>query len=228
MERCIGIHQPNYFPWFGYFHKMKLSDVFVFLDTVDIQIKSSNSLTNRTRIKTKQGVQWLTVPIHKGESKKIKDIYIANEKSWKQKQLNTLFLAYKKSPFFEMIYPGFEKLLANDFEKLADLNIASIMYICKHFHINTQLERASDLGVEENDKNSRLISICKMLNGNVYLSGEGGKKYNNENLFATNQIQLKYINFSVPEYPQLYTKFVGGLSVLDAFFNCGDKVNQLI
>jgi hypothetical protein len=228
MELVISIQQPNYMPWLGYFHKIKLSDTFVFLDTVDIQTRSSYSLTNRAHIKTKQGVQWLTVPIRKGQSRKIKDILIDNVQPWKQKQLNTLFHAYNKAPFFEEVYHGLEKLFSNDFEKLADLNIACIAYICEHFQIGSDMKRASEIPVDENDKNNRLISICKALRGDVYLSGEGGKKYNNESLFLLNKVQLKYINFSVPEYHQLYGKFVNGLSVIDAFFNCGDNAKQLI
>jgi hypothetical protein len=215
-------------PWLGYFHKIKLCNTFVFLDTVDIETNSSYSLTNRARIKTKQGTQWLTVPIRKGESRKIKDILIDNIQPWKQKQLNTLFHAYKKASFFEAEYAGLEKLFSNDFEKLTDFNIACIVYICKRFNIETGTKRASTLSVDENDKNARLISICKTLKGNVYLSGEGGRKYNNEDLFSENKIQLRYINFSAPDYFQLYGKFVNGLSVVDALFNCGNTMNRLI
>ncbi len=228
MGHVIGIQQPNYLPWLGYFHKIKLSDNFVLLDTVDIQTRSSYSLTNRTRIKTKHGVKWLTVPIRRGKSRKIKDILIDNIQPWKQKHLNTLFHVYKKATFFEEEYPGLEKLFYNDFEKLSDFNIACIMYICKHFQIKTVVKRASELSVDENDKNARLIAICKALKGSMYLSGEGGKKYNNADLFSENKIQLKYINFSAPDYFQLYGKFVSGLSVVDALFNCGSKIKQLI
>ena len=74
--KVVSIHQPAYLPWLGYFHKAMLSDVFVYLDTVQYE---KNSFTNRNRILTKQGPIWLTVPVEiKGHTqKKIKDMGIA-------------------------------------------------------------------------------------------------------------------------------------------------------
>ena len=228
MKVSVGIQQPNYFPWLGYFHKIKLSDSFVFLDTVDIQTRTESSFTNRTRIKTKQGTQWLTVPIKKGNSKKIKDVIIDNIQPWKQKHLNTLFHAYKKAQFFDYGYRVVEKLILNDFEKLSDFNIASITFLCDEFNLKAQLIKASEMDIDETDKNRRLISICKKLKGNTYLSGEGGKKYNDMNLFSDHQIKVNYVDFSVPAYHQLYGEFVNGLSMIDTLFNCGENTAQLI
>jgi len=228
MKVSVGIQQPNYFPWLGYFHKIKLSDSFVFLDTVDIQTRTESSFTNRTRIKTKQGTQWLTVPIKKGNSKKIKDVIIDNIQPWKQKHLNTLFHAYKKAPFFEDGYPVIQKLILADFEKLSDFNIACITYICNYLHLQTKINRASEISIDETDKNLRLISICKSQGGNIYLSGEGGKKYNDMNLFAEHHIKVNYVDFSVTSYHQLYGEFINGLSIIDALFNCGNATEQFV
>lgn len=30
----VAIHQPNFLPWLGYFYKMLMADIFVFLDCV--------------------------------------------------------------------------------------------------------------------------------------------------------------------------------------------------
>ena len=54
----VSIHQPQFFPWFGYFDKIQQSDCFVILDTVQFK---KNEFQNRNKVKTSQGWQWLTV-----------------------------------------------------------------------------------------------------------------------------------------------------------------------
>ena len=57
----VSVHQPQYLPWLGYFDKIDRADAFVLLDTVQYK---KNEWQNRNRIKTAQGPQWLTVPVH--------------------------------------------------------------------------------------------------------------------------------------------------------------------
>ena len=56
----LSVHQPNYFPYPGFFHKIKLSDIFVVLDNVQYAKGS-----NRNKIITSKGWTWITVPINK-------------------------------------------------------------------------------------------------------------------------------------------------------------------
>ena len=94
MQKVCAIHQPNFFPWLGYFYKIVKSDVFVILDTVDIEIGTADAITNRPKIKTSSGVQWITIPIKKRESKLIKDIQIDNNRKWRDTMLKTIFFQY--------------------------------------------------------------------------------------------------------------------------------------
>ena len=96
----IAIHQPNFFPWAGYFYKIYLSDIFVFLD--DVQY-SKNSYTNRASIILEQKSSWLTIPIKSSLKTKIYDIQVADS-LWKKKHLSKLVNAYKRSDFFSEIY----------------------------------------------------------------------------------------------------------------------------
>ena len=59
----VGIHQPNFFPWFGYFLKIARSNKFVFLD--DVQISNTSSYVNRTSININGQAKWLTAPIRR-------------------------------------------------------------------------------------------------------------------------------------------------------------------
>ena len=86
--KVISIHQPAYLPWLGYFHKILLSDVFVYLDTVQFE---KNSFINRNKILGASGSFWLTVPVKtKGHTDKtLMDLEI-NGDHWKIKHIKSI------------------------------------------------------------------------------------------------------------------------------------------
>lgn len=229
-SKIISIHQPNFIPWLGYFYKINSSDAFVILDNVEYQSGNASSITNRTKIKTANGELMIAVPVKKNSpGNLVKDMEIDNRQPWKTKMLKTIQFSYTKAPFFKTIFPAFENLLNKDWGKLSDLNTSLILFIADKLQLNTQIVKASEMNLTDEDRNGRLIEICKKLNGTVYLSGNGARKYNDENLFNSNHIELRYTGFSPVPYPQLHGNFIQGLSTLDAVLNCGwEKTKEMI
>ncbi|MEY2898739.1 MAG: hypothetical protein RL138_792 [Bacteroidota bacterium] len=215
----VAIHQPNFIPWLGYFSKINQSDKFIILDTVDLQIGNANSITNRTRIKTQQGELWLTIPIKKSESKLIHSIQIDNKQPWQKKMLKSIQMAYSKAPHFNSIFPIFEELLQQPCELLSELNSKIIVAIATWLDIKTEVLIASKMPITSEDKNQRLIELIKQVDGDVYLSGNGARQYNDEGAYNSNGIQLTYTSYKPNEYPQLHGNFIPGLSILDAMMN---------
>ena len=74
----------------------------------------------------------------------------------------------------------------------------------------------------------RNIAICKIVDGDIYLSGDGAKSYNNDELYKENSLELIYQNYSIPKYIQSSNQFVSGLSIMDALFNCGFKATEIL
>ena len=224
MLKVCAIHQPNFFPWLGYFYKIAKSDVFVILDTVDIEIGTADAITNRTRIKTSSGVQWITVPVKKGESKLIKDIAIDNTRKWRETMLKTIFFQYKKSQNFDSFYPVVVDLLNYTTDSLSEYNVHIIESMSKYMGLETKIVLASGMNNLSDDRNMRLIDICRQNGCDTYLSGNGGRKYHDEQLFVDNGVVVKYTDFVHPEYMQLHGDFVKGLSAIDYCFNDGKKL----
>jgi hypothetical protein len=137
MVTILTAHQPSYLPWLGFFHKLAISDIYVSLDTVQYE---KNSFINRNKVKTPNGVVWLTVPVMtKGHlSKTINDMKINNSAKWKIKHWKTLLL-YQKTPYFENYYDFFEKTYMKDWEFLADLNEHLLKFFLKELNINVKL-----------------------------------------------------------------------------------------
>lgn len=219
----VSIHQPNYVPWAGYFHKMLRSDDFVFLDDA---LVTKNSFINRNRIKQQSGELWLTIPVHQQIASTIADVGFAN-RTWPLKHCKTLKQYYSKAPFFSEYFPAVEALLHEPANNLADLNIRLIQQIARWLEIPCTTHRSSNLALETRS-DDRLIDIVGRLGGQVYLSGRGGTNYQSEQKFELSGIRLEYSNFQLPPYPQLWGAFVPNLSILDLLFNCGPAARQVL
>ena len=218
----IAIHQPNFLPWPGYFYKIAKSDTFVLLDNVQY---SKNSFINRNKIKTPQGELWLTVPVKSTglSDLLIKNVQINNHVDWRKKHLRTLEMNYKRAKFFNQIYDAIEKVYyETDWNNLCMLNTSLLKMTLEELGLESQLIRASELSIE-GKSTQLLINIVNKLEGQTYLSGAGGEKYQEEDLFRDAGITLRYYDFDPPVYPQLWGDFIPKLSIIDLLFNCGSE-----
>jgi hypothetical protein len=229
MSKIAGIHQPNYMPWPGYFHKILRSDVFVILDNVDFQQGNSNSITSRTKIKGGNGEILLTVPVKRSEEKMLNGILTDNNQPWAKKHLKSIQLSYTKAPFFKEYFPVFEQVLSQSYSSLSHLNVSLILKICELLEITTPVLMASELNIEEEGRNERIVKICQKVGADTYLCGKGGRKYMEESVFVQGEIAVQYTDFRPTDYPQLYGAFIPGLSILDSLLNIGkEQVRSLI
>jgi len=184
----ISIHQPEHFPYVGFFQKMEACDLFVILD--DVQF-TKNNFQNRNRFLNKNNIEeWFTIPIPSSSNTKlIKDIMILDQSNW-QKKITTKILQNLKIDVSE-VYKTSNSLLY--------LNMASINFIRQKLSIDTPMIFSSTLNIESK-KSSRLLDICKNLNATSYLSGRGGIDYLEQDLFIKNNIELKIFNPQVKDY----------------------------
>jgi len=222
----VGIHQPNFFPWFGYFLKIARSDEFVFLD--DAQISNSRSYVNRTYINIKGQARWLTVPIKRTNAQQIINKTKYFDTGWRIKSIKTLKMNYSNALYYKENEEFINNLIHYKANYIADYNIFIITEICKILDLSTSLYTASDFSINKTST-ERLLEIVKSLKGNIYLSGTGGKKYQDVDLFKSNLIQIKYNLFSHPEYKQIKTNSpIVGLSIIDFIFNIGIDNTKLL
>lgn len=223
----VAIHQPNFVPWLGFFYKLSLSDLFILLDNAQY---TKNSFINRNRIKTPQGVIWLTLPvITSGKfGQSINEVTIKDFDKTKKVILNTLKMNYSKAKFFDLYITDIEIILNNSINNLAHLNIEFIYWICKILDINVKILKASEIGVYNVEGTSRLVEICKRVGASVYLSGFGGNNYQEVELFDAENIQVVTYDFKHPSYEQLWGDFISNLSILDLIFNCGQQSKNIL
>ena len=220
MNKSIAVLQSNYIPWKGYFDIIQYVDEFVLLDDVRF---TKRDWRNRNKIKTQHGPSWLTVPVVSKNHfyQKINETKIDGD-LWKRKHWRSFELYYGSAKY----YPELSELLlpvyhSESFDILSKLNTRLIKLICEYIGINTPISNSTDFSIAE-DKNDRIIDLCKQTNSTIYFSGPSARDYIDENKFKDNQIELRWIKYgNYPKYTQLWGDFNHNVSILDLLFNCG-------
>ena len=221
----VMIRQPGYMPNLGFFKKIQSCDIFVFLD--DAQF-AKDGFDNRNRIKSSDGVAWITVPLARPVfGKKMNEVLISYETDWQSIHCNQIYQNYKSAPFFFSYWPDIEKILTCKHRKLIDLNFKLIEYFNHTLGITTKTIKSSELVVTQT-KTERLIEICSKLNATCYISGITGKNYLDEKLFLNSGIKLTYEHFIHPTYGQLHGNFIDNLSIIDLLMNEGPRSQKII
>lgn len=216
----VAIHQPQYLPWLGYFHKMNRADAFVFLDTVQFK---KNEFQNRNRIKGSQGPQWLTVPVIQKLGQDIREVHINTTVRWQKKHIASLTSCYGKASNFDAYRDALEDLLDRPWELLSSLNIEATKLIASLIGIDTPLYLASEMECVADDRDRRLIEITQKLGGGSYLAGVGGRDYMDPAIWEEAGIEVLFQDFEHPVYPQVFSGFSSHLSAVDLLFNTGDE-----
>jgi hypothetical protein len=225
-HRVVSILQPGYLPYPGFFELIARCDVFVIYDDVQYD---KNSWRNRNRIRGPRGAFWLTVPVVvKGKlGQKIKEVRVNNEHNWRRKHERSLRQYYARACYFQE-YSGFlEDIYARPWEFLIDLDMAIIDYFVQILGLKTEMIRSSRL-VARGEKTKRIISICKELGADAYISTNGAKSYLDKTQFFQEEISLVYQDYTLPEYDQGYGDFVSNLSTIDLLFHCGHRSREVI
>ncbi len=222
----VSIHQPNFFPWLGFFNKINSSDVFIFL-TESKRSKNDKYLT-RTLILNDYSKRYLSIPLGP-KQKTIKTLELPSGKKWRVDMINVLHASYSKSKFYEDVRYDIEKLLMFDCKYFYEFSINIIYFFMKNLNIEKNCLIDSDFNKEFGKGNNRLIKLCNEAKASKYLSGVGAKSYIDEDIFLKNEIDVVYQDYFPYPYEQLSNEFIPGLSIIDVLFNCGyDETEKLI
>lgn len=208
------IHQPNYLPWLGYFHKIALSDVFVFYDTTQY---TKGDYRNRNTIKGSNGPIQLTLPVSFSLWQTIAEVTFQKKILWKH--LKTILQAYAKAPYFDEYKDALTEIYSFTWDNLSEFNIYMTRKICELLWIETKFIVLSETDFDlQSQSTQALIDICKYVWANKYVVGwDAG--YMDNDLIIENDIELVYQNFTHPSYDQLWWDFEPYMSIIDLLFN---------
>jgi hypothetical protein len=216
----VAIHQPQFLPYLGFFHKVAHSDHYVVLDDVQFM---ERGFQHRNKIKMQTGSQWLTVPVLQQWGQRTDAVKIDPTSHWRRKHWAALQANYSRAPHFGELAPTLKPILCEGtHEDLLSLDMDLLRWAMECLQIDVPITLSSTLSTP-GASTERLVGICSALGAEVYLSGPGGRLYMEMELFERAGIEVRFDEFKASEYPQLFPKhgFIPNLSVVDALFNCG-------
>lgn len=219
-----AIHQPNFFPWLGYFDKIAKADVFLLMDNVQFP-KKAGTWINRVKLLSGGGSYWATAPIDRKfhGTRLIRDSQFSSEETaWREKLRRSIVMQYGKTLHFAEVFPAIERLLMFETDNIAEYNINAIVGTCTLLGLDAgKLRRGSSLHVD-GSATALLIQMCEAVGASVYLCGGGASGYQDDEAFRAAGIELVYQNFEHPTYSQgKASSFQPGLSTMDALMHCG-------
>jgi len=222
-NKIVSIHQPNFFPWLGFFDKICRADVFIFLDDVQFP-KKGGTWTNRVKLAISGNAHWITAYMDRNYHgvRSISEMEFQKHNPWRDKMLKSIDQNYRKHPFFDSVIDCLEDLITNPENNIAEYNLHSIITILQKLDLGSkELFRSSEMD-HVGESNELLCSLTCGVGGNIYVCGGGAEGYQDEEVFKSKGIELQYQEFRHPEYSQKNKgPFIAGLSIIDTIMNCG-------
>jgi hypothetical protein len=215
-----------FLPWVGLFEQIRLADVFIHYD--DVQLPQGRSFMSRVQLKTANGISWLTVPIdHKKSGKLLNEIVLLESQEWRKKHLRTIHHAYARRPSFSLMFELVEKIYSQQTDNLAEFNITAIERIAEWLGLAPRFMRSSEMGIA-GASTERLVDLCESVDCEVYVTGHGALKYLNHQQFEDKNISVHYMDYKKISYEQGHGESTPYVSILDAIANCGEGTRDLL
>lgn len=224
----VAIIQSSYVPWKGYFDIIRGVDRFILLD--DVQY-SRGDWRNRNRIKTAQGLKWISIPLrHSGTFPELIQHMRVSDPRWHRSHASLIEQAYKGAPGWPVLRTWLrEHLQTVESESLSEINEALLRSLCGLLRIDTPIVQSTIYGVREEDPTARVVALCKAAGAATYVSGPSASAYIDTARFEQAGIALEYFDYSgYPEYPQPHGPFVHGVSIIDTIACLGADAWQAL
>jgi hypothetical protein len=247
----LAIMQPYFFPYLGYYQAISAVDKYLLYDNL-AYIKGGWVNRNRLLVVNSEPV-FIIVPVKDRSSfRKISEVELADQKPWRRKLLNSIFLNYKKASFFEEVYPLVEGVIRSEVKLLTELNARSVIEVSRYLDIQTEIatdiskyfeleeklatdelalaERFPSLALRNPEKRViRVIEICRAEGADTFVNAIGGRELYDKEEFARHNIQLFFLQTDEYCYQQTTETFHAHLSIIDVLMNCGkERTKELL
>ena len=224
----LGIMQPYFFPYIGYFQLINAVDKYVLYDDVNF-IKGG--WINRNRILVNGEDKYINEPmLGASPNKLINEVNVNTNEALVNKNIRMLENAYRKAPYFNEIYALISDILHYDCNNIAEFNYNAISKVCKYLGINTEIIISSHINKDNSLRaEEKVIAICKALHADEYINTSSGMELYSFDNFMNNNIKLYFLKSGNIKYKQFNNEFIPNLSIIDVMmFNSKDEISVFL
>ncbi|WP_241020297.1 WbqC family protein [Burkholderia sp. Ac-20345] len=222
-ERRLAVMQPYFFPYVGYFQLMACVDTFVMFDDVNF---INRGWINRNRINVNGAPHMITMPLRQAsQNRRICDIDVADDATWRPRILRTIHQSYARSPHFARVFPLVERIVMHDASNLADYLLHGLIALRDHLRLNTKIVATSRRYENADLKaQARIIDIGRQEHAAIYVNPAGGQELYDPQAFAAAGLKLKFLTPGLAPYTPVRGAFVPALSIIDVLM-CNDDTS---
>lgn len=221
----IGIMQPYFFPYLGYFQLINVVDTFVLYD--DVQYIQRGWI-NRNYLLSAEGKSLITIPTINKFGLLINETKISDQKGWREKIIKSIYFSYKKAPYFDIIFPFIEVVVNNQSQFISEIAIQSIKTVIDYLNIKTELVKSSNLEYSKDNRINKINEILSLTNANEFILPPGSISLYRKSDF------IVPTNFLIPDEEINYrqynnSRFESNLSIIDILmFNEKQQIMNLL
>jgi hypothetical protein len=221
----LGIMQPYFLPYIGYWQLLGAVDKYVVYDDVNYIMRG---WINRNNFLVGGKAAMLSIALQgASQNKKINEIEIADDF---RKFRKSIEMSYAKAPCFKETTLLLDNILGYASKNLAEFLSHSIRQVAGYLNLKTDILISSDIEKDNSLKGQdKILHICKQLGASTYINAIGGQELYNPEVFASNNIKLKFLRTKPISYPQFKNDFIPNLSILDVLmFNSKEQVKAML
>ncbi|MCZ7574941.1 MAG: WbqC family protein [Ardenticatenaceae bacterium] len=212
----LGIMQPYFFPYLGYFDLINYVDKWIVFDTVQY---IRHGWINRNRIlHPQEGWLYIVVPVKPSRDSYIRNVTVDNGHDWKQRIIGQLGHYKRKAPYFHETVALVRECLDPEETSISRLNTNALSKVCERLGIGFDYRVLSEMDIElgpVEGPGDWALRISEALGAEEYVNPPGGVDIFDEAMFAASNIKLTFRRLPPLEYTCRGYEFIPNLSIID-------------
>lgn len=225
----VGIMQPYFFPYIGYWQLINTVDHFVLYDDVNY-IK--RGWINRNQILINGQSHFINLKLQNAsQNKLINNIEILGDYEYNHKKIiSSIEINYKKAPYYTEVVKLLEDIIDHKEKNLAKYLEYGIKCICNYLSIRTEILVSSEISKDNTLKGQdKILEICRKIGCSTYINPIGGQTLYSRESFRNEGMELLFIKSGEITYKQFHHTFVPNLSIIDVMmFNSKEKISEML
>jgi hypothetical protein len=231
----LGIMQPYFCPYLGYFALIAATDRWIVFDTPQYIRKGWVNRNRVLKLGRKEG-DWKYVRIPVAKSKRESPIYeirVDPHQDWKQSILDNLdFYRVVSAPFYDETLKLLQLCFALGDPLLSPNLVHFLKCVCEYVGLKFEYQVLSQMRIElpaATHPGQWALRLCEVLGASHYINPPAGREIFDRTEFSASNIQLSFLVHNLPRYDQKIEAFVAGLSIIDVLmFNSPEDVLAMV